>query len=129
MVLEQEEEVVVVEGTSPGKHLFKPGQSGNPKGRPKGSKNRMKALAEGLIGNNAGKIVKKVIEMALAGDQACLKMCMDRIIPAQRAIDQDSADRGKQTININVESMKGLPTIQVKEASPILEGVFESHEN
>ena len=123
MVLEEAEDVVVVETKAA--HLFKPGQSGNPKGRPKGSKNRMKALAEGLIGNNAGKIVKKVIEMALAGDQACLKMCMDRIIPAQRAIDQDSADRGKQTININVESMKGLPTIQVKETSPVLEGVFE----
>ena len=124
MVLEEEASAVVVEPA--GKHLFKPGQSGNPKGRPKGSKNRMKALAEGLIGNNAGKIVKKVIEMALAGDQACLKMCMDRIIPAQRAIDQDANDKGKQVININVESMKGLPQIQIQEVNPILEGEFVS---
>jgi hypothetical protein len=95
-------------------HLFKPGQSGNPKGRPKGSKNKNKALAEGLIGNNASKIVKKVIEMALAGDQACLKMCMDRIIPAQRAIDIERHERKEQTINITVESMKGLPEIVTK---------------
>lgn len=95
-------------------HLFKPGQSGNPKGRPKGSKNKTKALAEGLIGNNASKIVRKVIEMALNGDQACLKMCMDRIVPAQRAIDIERHERKEQTINIMVESMKDIPQVMAR---------------
>jgi hypothetical protein len=95
-------------------HLYKPGQSGNPRGRPKGSKNKMKALAEGLIGTNASKIVRKVIEMALKGDQACLKMCMDRIIPAQRAIDIEKNERKEQTINITVEAMQDIPRIVTK---------------
>lgn len=92
-------------------HLFKPGVSGNPKGRPKGSKNKMKLLAEGLIGNNARKIVKKVIEMALDGNEACLKMCMDRIIPAQRAIDIEKSERKEQVINITVESLQDTPRL------------------
>ena len=92
-------------------HLFKPGQSGNPKGKPKGTKNRMKVLAEGLIGTNASKIVKKVIQMALEGDQACLKMCMDRIIPAQRAIDIEKTESKNQTINITVEAMSDVPKL------------------
>jgi hypothetical protein len=92
-------------------HLFKPGVSGNPKGRPKGTKNKMKVLAEGLMGNNARKIVKKVIEMALDGNEACLKMCMDRIIPAQRAIDIEKSERKEQVINITVEALKEIPHI------------------
>ncbi len=79
------------------------GMSGNPKGRPKGSKNKMKELADALIGNNASAIVKKIISMALAGDQACLKMCMDRILPAQRAIDP-TLDKGRTEINVIVGS-------------------------
>ena len=94
-------------------HLFKPGQSGNPKGRPRGTKNKMKALAEGLIGTNASKIVRKVIQMALEGDQACLKMCMDRIIPAQRAIDIEKTESKNQTINITVEAMSDVPKLVV----------------
>jgi hypothetical protein len=84
-------------------YQFKPGESGNPLGRPKGSKNRMKLLAEQLIGNNAKLIVKKVISMALNGNEACLKMCMDRILPAQRAVDGEQRDK-QQAINIIIEA-------------------------
>jgi hypothetical protein len=112
----EEAEEVFKRGTHPNvrPHQFLPGQSGNPRGRPKGSKNKMKALAEGLIGTNASKIVRKVIEMALKGDQACLKMCMDRIIPAQRAIDIEKNERKEQTINITVEAMQDIPRIVTK---------------
>jgi len=84
-------------------YQFKPGQSGNPLGRPKGSKNKMKLLAEQLIGNNAKLIVKKVISMALNGNEACLKMCMDRILPAQRAVDGAQFEK-QQAINIIIEA-------------------------
>lgn len=96
-------------------YQFQPGQSGNPNGRPKGSKNKTKLLAEGLIGNSAKKIVKKVIEMALAGNEPCLRMCMDRILPAQRAVDGQAMDK-QQGVNIFIEAAKqAIPPVTISQ--------------
>lgn len=92
-------------------YQFQKGQSGNPTGRPKGSKNRMKLLAEGLIGDKAKLIVKKVIDMALSGNEACLKMCMDRILPAQRAIDGLASEK-QQAVNIFIEAAQQVKVTQ-----------------
>lgn len=92
-------------------YQFTKGQSGNPLGRPKGSKNRMKMLAEGLIGDKAKLIVKKVIDMALSGNEACLKMCMDRILPAQRAVD-GSHGENQQAVNIFIEAAQQVKISQ-----------------
>lgn len=59
---------------------FKPGQSGNPGGRPKGVKDRRVALRE-LLKPYAGDLVGKAVELALEGDTAALRICIDRIIP------------------------------------------------
>ena len=59
---------------------FKPGQSGNPAGRPKGIKDRRVALRE-LLKPVAGDLVEKVVELALAGDTTALRICIDRLIP------------------------------------------------
>lgn len=103
----------------PAKYRFQKGISGNPKGRPKGSKNRMSVLAEGLIGDNAKKIVKKVIDMALLGNEACLKMCMDRILPASRAIDSLARERQGQGINIIIESADKSVNVTNQVYSPL----------
>src|SRR5580765_8244893 len=73
-----------------GKVVFAKGMKGGP-GRPKGTYNKMKDLAQALMGENAKNIVKKIIQKALTdGDKLqgeCLKMCIDRILPPQRHID------------------------------------------
>lgn len=63
---------------------FKPGQSGNPSGRPKGSRHRVTLLAEQMVDGAAEEIVGKVIEHAKHGDPIALKMLLDRILPARK---------------------------------------------
>ncbi len=64
--------------------LFKPGQSGNPKGKPKGARHKATLAAEALLDGEAEGLTRKVIELALDGDLAALKMCMDRILPPRK---------------------------------------------
>lgn len=66
---------------------FKPGQSGNPKGKPKGSKDKRTAYRE-LFENESEGLIQKVIDLARSGDTTCLKMCIDRIVSPYRARDQ-----------------------------------------
>lgn len=62
---------------------FKPGSSGNPKGRPKGIKDRRVALRE-LFEAHADDLAKTAISLALAGDVQALRICVDRIVPPVR---------------------------------------------
>lgn len=63
---------------------FQPGQSGNPNGRPKGSRNRVTLLAETLVDDAAKEVVRKVIEFAKQGDPASCRLLMDRILPVRK---------------------------------------------
>ena len=64
-----------------GPKLFHPGQSGNPKGRPRGSRNRATLLAQELLGDEGETIMRKAIELAKKGDKLALKLCLERIVP------------------------------------------------
>jgi uncharacterized protein DUF5681 len=63
---------------------FQKGQSGNPAGRPRGSRNRPRARVQSLLEGKAEDVARKVIEMAQAGNIRALRMCMDRIAPAPK---------------------------------------------
>src|SRR5688500_8075628 len=52
---------------------FAPGQSGNPTGRPKGSRNKATIIAEALLDEATGPVVAKAIDDALAGDGPMLR--------------------------------------------------------
>ena len=63
---------------------FEPGQSGNPKGRPKGSRNTTTLMAEALLDGEAEAITRKLIEKALEGDSAALRLSLERLVPPKR---------------------------------------------
>jgi hypothetical protein len=64
---------------------FEPGRSGNPNGRPKGSRNRIARAVQELIDGQAEALGAKAIEKALEGDSNMLRALLSRIVPAQRA--------------------------------------------
>src|SRR5262245_26152395 len=63
---------------------FIPGQSGNPNGRPKGSRNKATELAEALLEGEAETFAIKLIDKVRAGDPVALRLCIERIVPPRR---------------------------------------------
>ena len=63
---------------------FAKGVSGNPAGRPPGSRNKATVLALQLIEGEAEALARKVIERALEGDSAALRLCLDRLVPIRK---------------------------------------------
>jgi hypothetical protein len=60
---------------------FAAGTSGNPKGRPAGAYSRSTQLARLLLARNAGKLVRKCISQALAGEAVALRLTIERLVP------------------------------------------------
>jgi Family of unknown function (DUF5681) len=58
---------------------FRKGQSGNPRGRPMGSRNAATLACEALLDGQAEALTQKAIQMALGGDVVALRICMDRL--------------------------------------------------
>lgn len=67
---------------------FPPGTSGNPAGKPRGTRHRLTILAEQLLHGEAEAIVRKAIRMAKAGDTTAIRLCLERVLPSrkQRAV-------------------------------------------
>jgi hypothetical protein len=63
---------------------FAPGRSGNPRGRPKGARNKATILAEQLLEGEAEELVRTVIDKAKAGDSAALRLCVERLLSPRR---------------------------------------------
>ena len=63
---------------------FRPGQSGNPRGRARGSRNRATVLLEKLMAGEAEAVTRAVIEKAKAGDLMAARIVLDRILPARK---------------------------------------------
>jgi hypothetical protein len=74
---------IAAPGRGPGRRFVK-GRSGNPAGRPPRGL-RASYLAQAMIADKAPELTHKLIGLALGGDRAALKMCLDRLAPAPRA--------------------------------------------
>jgi hypothetical protein len=63
---------------------FEAGKSGNPNGRPAGSRNKATLAIDALLDGEAAALTRKAIDLAKGGDMQALKLCMDRIVPPRR---------------------------------------------
>jgi len=68
---------------------WKPGQTGNAKGRPKGS-GPVQQLRDAL-GGDLDRIVDVLRQQALAGDLGAIRLLLERLVPAAKAQEQPAA--------------------------------------
>jgi len=105
-------------------YLWKKGQSGNPAGRPKGSKNNITLMRQALegelrlqIGPQMAEIVQKALDMAKEGNEAMIKLLLDKTLPSSKSDDHveeqpkvqimiGKLPERKEDIEINGEKLK-----------------------
>jgi hypothetical protein len=63
---------------------FRPGVSGNPAGRPRGSRNKTTVLVEKLLADDVEAVARSVIDAARAGDMTAARIVLDRLCPVRR---------------------------------------------
>ena len=63
---------------------FEPGKSGNPNGRPKGSRNKTTLAIEALLEGELEAITRKLLGMAKEGDMTAVRLCLERLLPPRR---------------------------------------------
>ena len=63
---------------------WKKGQSGNPAGRPAGSRNKASIAIENIFLDEQERLSRKCIKLALRGNMQALKLCIERICPVRR---------------------------------------------
>lgn len=63
---------------------FEKGASGNPAGRPRGSRNQATLALDRQLAEAGPILVQKLIEQAAGGNMQAMRLCLDRIIPRRR---------------------------------------------
>jgi len=107
------------------------GTSGNPKGRPKGSKNRITLLKmqteEAWRDRNTGRldtVLDMILQDALDGDKAARKMIFDAVISKANVQEDKSAGQKQQITVHRMEVVKN----EVKGDTSIINDEDSSHE-
>lgn len=95
--------------------MFKKGQSGNPAGRPKGARDKRLAL---MLSNEKA-LQRKLMEMALGGDVAAMRIIAERLWPKLRpealpiSVKTESSDLSDQGRAIIDAALRGEITAEV----------------
>jgi hypothetical protein len=97
------------------KGKFLPGISGNPTGRPKGSRNQITLLKESLelslreqAAPDIGKVLGKAVELALDGDRTMIKLLLELHMAKGVAEKEGAAEK----VTINIETSGPVKTVK-----------------
>lgn len=95
------------------KGTFAPGISGNPNGRAKGSRNKitlqrleLEEAMRGDLGKVGRKILKKAIELALDGNEAMLKLLLDKSLATLR--NEDVGETRDTEIRVEINNLTAV---------------------
>ena len=77
---------------------FTPGQSGNPLGRPKGSKNTASKVREELLGPILPEAVEKLRQAVSEGERWAVEMTIAYCLPKPKPIDPDELEEFEQRL-------------------------------
>jgi hypothetical protein len=64
---------------------FPKGKSGNPRGKPQGTRHRATMAVQVLLDGEAEALTRKCIELATNGDTTALRLCLERLAPAMKS--------------------------------------------
>lgn len=63
---------------------WRPGQSGNPAGKPRGARNRASRIIEAILESGAREVTEAVINAAKTGDTAAARLVLERLLSPLR---------------------------------------------
>jgi hypothetical protein len=63
---------------------FRKGRSGNPSGKPAGTRHRATQLAEKLLSDDIEGVVRSVVNAAKGGDMTAARLVLERILPVRK---------------------------------------------
>jgi Family of unknown function (DUF5681) len=116
---------------------FKPGQSGNPAGKPKGARNKITRAIEALLDGEGEALTRKAIELAKEGDIAALRLCIDRLVPPRRdrpvSFDLPNIDSARDAASaisamIRAVSVGDLTPVEASDVARLLDAYVKAFE-
>lgn len=119
---------------------FKPGQSGNPAGRPRGARNRATLAIAALLDEAGPRLMREGIDRALDGDSLLLRCCIMRLapVPRGRPVELDLAEGSaagdvlaSMTATVRAMAEGALSPLEASDVVQVIEGqrrAVETHD-
>jgi hypothetical protein len=110
---------------------FRKGQSGNPAGKPKGTRHRATVAVQVLLEGEADALTRKCIELAKGGDTTALRLCMERLAPAMKSrpvqLPMPAVETAADILKAQAATIQAMATGEITpDEASVIAGVLEA---